>query len=68
MKNEFIGKLVYGNDMVGNGLVTGVQKVENPKYITHVVTVTYPKTGHKDINYILSESNVCGSQTIEFIE
>ena len=68
MKDEFIGKLVKGNDTVGNGLVTGVQKVEIPEYITHALTVTYPKTGHKDINYILSESNVCGSQTIEFIE
>jgi len=70
LKNEYIGKLVKGNDTVGNGLVTGVQKVDNPEYITHVITVTYPKTGHKDINYILSESQlkVCGSQTIEFIE
>ena len=68
MKNQFIGKLVKGNDTVGNGLVTGEQKVKNPEYITHVVTVTYPKTGHKDIYYIPNKSNTHGSQTIEFIE
>ncbi len=68
MKN-YIGKLVKGSNADGNGLVTASVEVKNPEYITHIITVTYPKTGMKDIQYILSEEGIPhGTQSIVFIE
>ena len=68
MKN-YIGKLVKGSNDDGNGLVTASEKVKNPEYITHIIKVTYPKTGAKEIKYILSEKGIpYATQNIEFIE
>ena len=67
--NNYIGKLVKGDSTTGNGLVTASEKVKNPEYITHIIKVTYPKTGMKEIKYILSEKGIpYATQDIEFIE
>ena len=65
----FVGKLVKGSGEFGNGLVTKVEKVENDEYMSHIIKVSYPKYGHKEIHYIMNPDLIDGGDTsVEFIE
>ena len=71
--SDFIGKLVSTGDdtLNGIGLVTKCEPVDNSRYVTHIILVTYPKTGLKEVHYVMNKatsSNHSAMQTFDFVK
>ena len=70
--SDFIGKLVSTGDdtLNGIGLVTKCETVDNSEYVTHIILVTYPKTGGKEIHYVMNQRTALlrSAQTFDFVE
>ena len=70
--SDFIGKLVSTGDdtLNGIGLVTKCEPVDNSEYVTHIILVTYPKTGDKEVHYVMNQRTALlrSAQTFDFVE
>lgn len=63
----FVGKLVKGDEELGNGLVIGVTEPKDPCIVSHIVKVRFPKIGQTQFHHILAGVKP-EKQSVQFIE
>ena len=63
----FVGKLVKGDEELGNGLVIAVTEPKDPCIVSHIVKVRYPSSGQTQFHHILAGVEP-EQQSVQFIE